>query len=135
MPPPQIFGPAKTHHQFMIFAAFWGELATTAIVFAAFCGTLAIIFCCRTQIFFFGGGGIPPAPFSVRLKIIVPKWGGQWPRFSPQNIFLVSSWAHHVPAHIYGFSGGKKHQVLFPPTTEQTLHLLICSVNLAFQHI
>jgi hypothetical protein len=36
--------------------------------------------------------------------------------------FLHLFSSHHLPANIYGFSGGKKkHQVFFPATTEQNI--------------
>jgi hypothetical protein len=39
---------------------------------------------------------------------------------------------HHLPALIYGFFGEKKIiKFLFPPPRKKTLHVLICSVNLA----
>ncbi len=33
------------------------------------------------------------------------------------------------------FQAGKKHQVFFPPPRNKTLHILICSLNLAFHSI
>ncbi len=50
--------------------------------------------------------------------------------------FLKDKGVHRLPAHIYGFSGGKKkHQALFPATTEQNITLVNFLRNLAFQHI
>jgi hypothetical protein len=106
---------------FWLFAAFCGVLWHFAAFcgvlwhFAAFCGILQrfTVFCSvlqRSAVFCgilrhfaarwrkvsvagpnIWGGGQNPAPFSGRLKIIVPKRGGQWPRSPPENIFLVSS--------------------------------------------
>ncbi len=44
--------------------------------------------------------------------------------------------SQHLPANIYGFSGGKKNIKFFsPPPRNKTSHVLICSVNLAFHSI
>ena len=79
------------------FATFYGVLQR----FAVFCGVLRcfVVFCSilwrvgdkcplRDQIF---GGAQTPAPFSGRLKIIVPKWGGSGPLSPLKTFFLVSS--------------------------------------------
>jgi hypothetical protein len=68
------------------FVAFCGVLRR----FAAFCGALAINFCCRTKYL----GGSNPRPLFWLVENDRAKMGGQWPRFPPENIFLVSSREH-----------------------------------------
>ena len=69
------------------FAAFCGILRH----FAAFCSVLRRVgdkFLLQDQIF---GGAQTPVPFSGRLKIIVPKWGGSGPLSPLKTCFQVSS--------------------------------------------
>ncbi len=64
-------------------------------------------------------------------------------REAARGAALPPSWSlcgwragHHLPANIYGFSGGKKNiKFFFPPPRNKTSHVLICSVNLAFHSI
>ena len=91
------------------FAVFCGVLRCFAVFcgvlrcFAVFCGVLrrfvaffGVLWCVgdkfplRDQIF---GGAQTPAPFSGRLKIFVPKWGGSGP-LSPLKTFLGSTIWH-----------------------------------------
>jgi hypothetical protein len=80
------------------------------------------------------GQGNRAAPPSCRGSCSAT-WDPQ-SRVQKKSLLPHNSQYHHLPANIYGFSGGKKNiKFFFPPPRNKTSHVLICSVNLAFHSI